>query len=119
MTHRNMSERSYHGATSRSLAYVVQGYVTTYIVKRRISITGAHTPPSYLSARVIECFWLFFTTTIAASYCGNLIAFLTVHVDKLPFRSVDGLVGQDQYKWGITGGTAGVAQLKVIDQGLN
>ena len=78
-------------------------------------VTGTTTPPSYLSARVIESFWLFFTIIIAASYCGNLIAFLTVHVDKRPFRSVEGLVGQDQYKWGFTGGSVYVTLLKVFN----
>ena len=36
---------------------------------------------------------------------GNLIAFLTVSKDKPPFNTLRGLVEQDQYTWGIIGGT--------------
>ena len=40
-----------------------------------------------------------------ATYSGNLIAFLTVTKDKLPFTDLSGLVAQDKYEWGTQGGS--------------
>ncbi|XP_041351346.1 glutamate receptor ionotropic, kainate 4-like [Gigantopelta aegis] len=73
-------------------------------------------PPLYLSARVIGGSWLLFTTITAAVYSGNLIAFLTVNKEKLPFKSVEDLVAQEQYKWGIPGGSAYVTLLTSAKQ---
>ncbi|XP_041350949.1 probable glutamate receptor [Gigantopelta aegis] len=67
-------------------------------------------------ARVIGGSWLFFTTITAAVYSGNLIAFLTVNKEQLPFKSVKELVGQEQYKWGIPGGSAYVTHLTSSSQ---
>ena len=41
-----------------------------------------------------------------AIYSGNLVAFLTVAKDKLPFKTMAGMVEQDRYKWGLYGGGA-------------
>lgn len=41
-----------------------------------------------------------------AIYSGNLVAFLTVSTDKLPFTTMAELVKQKNYKWGLYGGGA-------------
>lgn len=41
---------------------------------------------------------------MAATYSGNLIAFLTVNKDKLPFDTISELVEQTDYIWGTAGG---------------
>lgn len=38
-----------------------------------------------------------------AIYSGNLVAFLTVAKDELPFTSMAGMVQQEKYKWGLYG----------------
>ncbi|XP_041350950.1 glutamate receptor ionotropic, kainate 2-like [Gigantopelta aegis] len=70
-------------------------------------------------ARVIGGSWLFFTIIMAAVYSGNLIAFLTVNKDKIPFKSVEDLVAQTQYKWGVPGGISGLTLIKTSNQSEN
>lgn len=41
-----------------------------------------------------------------AIYSGNLVAFLTVSEDKLPFETIEQMVKQDKYKWGLYGNGA-------------
>lgn len=38
-----------------------------------------------------------------AIYSGNLVAFLTVAKDELPFTTMAGMVQQEKYKWGLYG----------------
>lgn len=51
---------------------------------------------------------------MVATYSGNLIAFLTVTIDKAPFNSLEELVEQDDYKWGILAGTYFVTWFQVM-----
>lgn len=44
--------------------------------------------------------WWLFCIIMAATYSGNLIAFLTVAKDKAPFDTLDEMVQQDDYTYG-------------------
>ncbi|XP_063428109.1 glutamate receptor ionotropic, kainate 2-like isoform X1 [Mytilus trossulus] len=57
------------------------------------------------SGRTLLSFWWIFCIIMMATYSGNLIAFLTVTKDKLPFTDLSGLVAQDKYEWGTQGGS--------------
>ncbi|VDI82413.1 Hypothetical predicted protein [Mytilus galloprovincialis] len=65
------------------------------------------------SGRTLLSFWWIFCIIMMATYSGNLIAFLTVTKDKLPFTDLSGLVAQDKYQWGIQGGAIFEQILKV------
>ena len=41
-----------------------------------------------------------FSIILAATYSGNLIAFLTVTKDKSPFDTLEEMVKQDEYRYG-------------------
>ncbi|KAK7480358.1 hypothetical protein BaRGS_00028405 [Batillaria attramentaria] len=64
---------------------------------------GARLPDSQSGRTMVSAFWLF-SIVMAAVYGGNLIAFLTVKKDQAPFQTLQGLVQQDDYHWGTTGG---------------
>ncbi|XP_046342594.1 glutamate receptor 4-like isoform X1 [Haliotis rufescens] len=64
---------------------------------------GEHLPDSQAGRTVVSCWWLF-SIVMAATYSGNLIAFLTVNKDKLPFDTISELVEQTDYIWGTAGG---------------
>ncbi|CAC5375410.1 unnamed protein product [Mytilus coruscus] len=68
-----------------------------------VLLCGEHMADSS-SGRTLLSFWWIFCIIMMATYSGNLIAFLTVTKDKLPFTDLSGLVAQDKYKWGIQGG---------------
>ncbi|CAC5375407.1 GRIK2 [Mytilus coruscus] len=57
------------------------------------------------SGRTLLSFWWIFCIIMMATYSGNLIAFLTVTKDKLPFTDLSGLIAQDKYEWGTQGGS--------------
>lgn len=61
---------------------------------------------------MITFFWLF-SIIMVATYSGNLIAFLTVTIDKPPFNSLEELVEHDDYKWGVLSGTYFVTWFQV------
>ncbi|XP_046568893.1 glutamate receptor ionotropic, kainate 2-like [Haliotis rubra] len=66
---------------------------------------GAYLPKTKSGRTVLSCWWLF-TVIMAATYSGNLIAFLTDGREKPPFSSLAEMVQQDTYNWGFVGGTA-------------
>ncbi|XP_067682751.1 glutamate receptor ionotropic, kainate 5-like [Haliotis asinina] len=66
---------------------------------------GPYLPKTESGRTVVSCWWLF-TVIMAATYSGNLIAFLTDGRQKPPFSSLDEMVQQDTYKWGFVGGTS-------------
>lgn len=53
---------------------------------------------------LLSCWWIF-CIIMMATYSGNLVAFLTVTKEKLPFSNIAGLVEQGSYKWGTLEGT--------------
>ncbi|KAL4220540.1 hypothetical protein ACF0H5_020938 [Mactra antiquata] len=67
---------------------------------------GVHLPAS-MSGRTLVSFWWLFCIIVVGTYCGNLIAFLTVTKERPPFETMKEMVEQKgQYKWGTMGGTA-------------
>ncbi|XP_078311780.1 uncharacterized protein LOC111133837 isoform X2 [Crassostrea virginica] len=65
---------------------------------------GESLPNSQSGRTMITFFWLF-SLIMVATYSGNLIAFLTVSIEKAPFNSLEELVDQEDYRWGILSGT--------------
>ncbi|XP_067682395.1 glutamate receptor ionotropic, kainate glr-3-like [Haliotis asinina] len=64
---------------------------------------GAYLPNTE-SGRTVLSFWWLFTVIMAATYSGNLIAFLTDGREKPPFSNLAEMVQQDTYTWGFVGG---------------
>ncbi|CAD5116620.1 DgyrCDS5493 [Dimorphilus gyrociliatus] len=70
-------------------------YVYGYILQQG----SDHMPKSSSGRFLIGCFW-FFSLVIAATYTGNLIAFLAISTVDLPFNSLEELVQQDAMSYG-------------------
>ncbi|XP_071079937.1 uncharacterized protein [Haliotis cracherodii] len=68
---------------------------------------GAYLPRTQSGRSVLACWWLL-TVILAATYSGNLIAFLTVTTEKPPFDTLGEMVAQNEYKWGLLGGSAAI-----------
>ncbi|XP_067681067.1 glutamate receptor ionotropic, kainate 1-like [Haliotis asinina] len=66
---------------------------------------GAYLPKTQSGRSVLACWWLL-TVILAATYSGNLIAFLTVTTEKPPFSTLGEMVDQTEFKWGLIGGSA-------------
>jgi len=73
---------------------------------------GEHKPESQ-AGRTLLSFWWLFCIIMMATYSGNLVAFLTVSKDQLPFNTLGGMLEQNDYKWGTAGGTIWVAMFQV------
>jgi hypothetical protein len=66
---------------------------------------GLHLPESTAGRTLISCWWLT-CIIIVGTYCGNLIAFLTVTKEKPPFNTLQDMIElKGTYKWGTIGGT--------------
>jgi len=52
---------------------------------------GVNLPESNAGRTFVSCWWLF-CIVIVATYCGNLIAFLTVTKETAPFNTLDEMV---------------------------
>jgi hypothetical protein len=65
---------------------------------------GTDLPASLTGRTMISFYWLF-SMVVVATYCGNMIAFLSVTKDTLPFDTLDELLDQDEYIWGTVGQT--------------
>ncbi|XP_076096281.1 putative glutamate receptor isoform X3 [Mytilus galloprovincialis] len=63
---------------------------------------GTNTPDSQTGRTVLSYWWIFCIVSMAI-YSGNLVAFLTVAKDELPFTTMSGMVQQEKYKWGLYG----------------
>ncbi|KAK7502748.1 hypothetical protein BaRGS_00005998 [Batillaria attramentaria] len=61
---------------------------------------GCRRLPKRGSGRMFLSAWWLFSIVMAATYSGNLIAFLTVTKDKAPFDTLEEMVRQDQYTYG-------------------
>ncbi|XP_021375561.1 probable glutamate receptor [Mizuhopecten yessoensis] len=73
---------------------------------------GGDRLPESQTGRTLISFWWLFSIIMVATYSGNLIAFLTVAKDKLPFNSLAELVAQSEYGWGTLGGTYFITMFK-------
>ena len=58
-------------------------------------------------------FWYLAVIVMCGTYSGNLVAFLTVVKTPIPFDTLEELANQDQYKFGVLGGTAWVTSFEV------
>ncbi|KAL3861017.1 hypothetical protein ACJMK2_007110 [Sinanodonta woodiana] len=66
---------------------------------------GDHLPDSLTGRTMVSC-WGLFSIVVVGTYCGNLIAFLTVPIDKPPFNTLKELIElKGEWKWGTQGGT--------------
>lgn len=66
---------------------------------------GVNLPESVAGRTFVSCWWLF-SIVVVGTYCGNLIAFLTVAKDKPPFETLDEMADlKGEYKWGFQEGT--------------
>ncbi|CAG2198776.1 GRID1 [Mytilus edulis] len=84
----------------RTLIDSLSEYIFFYFSKHR----GEHLAGSS-SGRTLLSSWWIFCIIMMATYSGNLVAFLTVTKDKLPFSDIAGLVELGSYKWGTQEGT--------------
>lgn len=66
------------------------------------------------SGRILISTWWIFTIVVLATYSGNLVAVLSVTLEEAPFNTFEGLVEQDQYKWGTLGGTIYLSIMEVF-----
>ncbi|BFZ07498.1 hypothetical protein BsWGS_10536 [Bradybaena similaris] len=64
---------------------------------------GGEDLPTSTTGLTLVSFWLMFSVIVASTYSGNLIAFLTVNLDPLPFDSLQGMGSQHKYKFGTVG----------------
>ncbi|KAK7104405.1 hypothetical protein V1264_019127 [Littorina saxatilis] len=62
-------------------------------------------PRSHSGRVLVSCWWIF-SIVVAATYSGNLIAFLTVDKSSPLFVTLQDLLDQGTYKWGFMGGSA-------------
>ncbi|XP_071080840.1 glutamate receptor ionotropic, kainate 3-like [Haliotis cracherodii] len=68
---------------------------------------GAYLPNTESGRTMLSCWWMF-AVIMAATYSGNLIAFLTDGREKPPFSNLAGMAQQDTYRWGFLGGSSWV-----------
>ena len=69
-----------------------------------LPLGGAYEPATTSGRAFIGCWWAF-CIVIVASYGGSLIAYLTVAKGEAPFDSLEDMIAQSQYTWGVTGGS--------------
>ncbi|XP_060589774.1 glutamate receptor 3-like [Ruditapes philippinarum] len=76
-----------------------------YMYGALLSQGGVNLPESVAGRTFVSCWWLF-SIVVVGTYCGNLIAFLTVTKDKPPFETLDEMADlKGDYKWGLQEGT--------------
>ena len=62
--------------------------------------------PQSVTGRTFLSLWWLFSIITMATYSGNLIAFLTVNKEVLPFKDIVSMVAQSSYAWGTIGGSS-------------
>ncbi|XP_052065508.1 glutamate receptor ionotropic, kainate glr-3-like [Mytilus californianus] len=75
-----------------------------YMYGALLSQGSGHVAASSTGRTFLSAWWLF-CIVVAATYSGNFVAFLTYQKVVLPFKDIEGLIAQNTYKWGTTGGT--------------
>jgi hypothetical protein len=65
---------------------------------------GGFECPKNSPGRVVASMWWLISIIVYAVYTGNLIAFLTVTEQKMPFDTLQAMVRQSQYKYGLERG---------------
>ena len=69
--------------------------------------------PKFWAGRIIMFTWYLAVLILSATFSGNLVAFLTVVKEVIPFSTLEELADQNQYKFGVLGGTAWVTTFQV------
>ena len=69
--------------------------------------------PKQFSQRILVVGWLMFCLLIIATFSANLIAFLTVELYKVPFRTLLDVSHQQEYAFGTLYGTLWIDLFKV------
>lgn len=73
---------------------------------------GVHLPQSQTGRTIVSAWWLY-SIVVVGTYSGNLIAFLTVTKDVVPFDTLEEMLEQTDYTWGTVAGTAWVTMFSV------
>ncbi|XP_060078761.1 glutamate receptor ionotropic, kainate 3-like [Ylistrum balloti] len=100
--YRNQQEAEEHNTYQNTFWYMFGALLTQ----------GGDRLPESQTGRTLISFWWLFSIVMVATYSGNLIAFLTVAKDRLPFNSLAELVAQSEYSWGTLGGTYFITMFK-------
>ncbi|XP_055957243.1 glutamate receptor ionotropic, kainate 2-like [Patella vulgata] len=66
---------------------------------------GGNAMPEAAAGRLVISTWWLFCMICAATYSGNLIAFLTVTTKEVPFSTLAEMVANDEYTWGYLQGS--------------
>lgn len=99
--------------------YDLKLFIVYYCIKQRNMIFlqfsgGVHLPDSTAGRTLVSSWWLF-CIIIVGIYSGNLIAYLTVTKEKLPFETLGELIKlKGSYRWGTTSHTHFSAVFLVI-----
>ncbi|ESP00140.1 hypothetical protein LOTGIDRAFT_173446 [Lottia gigantea] len=96
-----------HSVTRRP---TFQGLIL-YLFGALLSQGGSSMPSSTAGRSLLAAWWIFCLITVA-TYSGNLIAFLTVSRQPMPFETLAELGNQREYKWGTLGGSIWVSLVK-------
>ena len=59
--------------------------------------------------------WWLFCVIIAATYCANLMAFLTVDKYQAPFNTISEMSNQDEYQFGALGAASVSSMFQVYN----
>ncbi|ESP00142.1 hypothetical protein LOTGIDRAFT_141335 [Lottia gigantea] len=93
--------------------YPPQYQLTTITTMNHLNLliffTGGSSMPSSTAGRSLLAAWWIFCLITVATYSGNLIAFLTVSKERMPFETLTGLGNQREYEWGTLGGSLWVS----------
>ncbi|XP_045200055.2 glutamate receptor 2-like isoform X1 [Mercenaria mercenaria] len=88
-----------------------------YMYGALLSQGGVNLPESIAGRTFVSCWWLF-SIVVVGTYCGNLIAFLTVTKDKPPFETLNEMADlKGTYKWGLQEGTNWETVFKTSNRG--
>ncbi|XP_078312839.1 putative glutamate receptor [Crassostrea virginica] len=69
-------------------------------------LQAGHRLPSSSSGRVFTCIFWISCVSLAAVYCGSLVASMALaRKEKIHFETLEELVAQSEYKWGYISGT--------------
>ena len=80
-----------------------------------VAVSAGHRLPSSSSGRVFTCIFWISCVSLAAVYCGSLVASMALaRKEKIHFETLEELVAQTEYKWGYISGTYLDSVLQVV-----
>ena len=90
--------------------YLFSGYANweksgSFVLRYALHAHHVNVPDKNLYQKLLVIVWAWVLIVIIAAYAGNLTAFITKPALNMPFTDVDGLVKQDQLKWGVADGS--------------